>query len=346
MFAFSRRAAALTKGKVMHTIARLIFAVGLALAPILSAAPSEAAFLHTWVATAAAGGSDSNNCDITAPCATFQNAYNNTTAGGEINCLNPGEYGGVTNISASITIDCESAISSVNSGGNGQSGFVITTAASATVILKGLDFDGYGNCNGGGCNGDLIQFNGAGTLHLQKMKVNHLLGNSFGVNFQPTGAATLDVSDSDITDNGNNGNPYPAAGIYIRPASGVQANVTITRTQVQGNYFGIIADCTGGGGIRGVVKDSVVSGSTENGITAMSSVLGVWLLVDETAVTGNSYGMVASGPYAEILARNTSVFNNSTGLYTKNSGTLYSYGNNSVNANTTNGGFTGTVGLQ
>ena len=40
------------------------------------------------------------------------------------------------------------------------------------------------------------------------------------------------------------------------------------------------------------------------------------------------------------------VFNNSTGLYPKNDGTLYSYGTNSINGNTSNGSFTGTVGLQ
>jgi hypothetical protein len=79
----------------MHTITRLIFAVGLALAPVLPAATAQATDLkHTWVASAAAGGNNSNSCDITAPCATFTGAYNNTAAGGEITCLDSGDYGG------------------------------------------------------------------------------------------------------------------------------------------------------------------------------------------------------------------------------------------------------------
>jgi hypothetical protein len=57
----------------------------------------------------------------------------------------------------------------------------------------------------------------------------------------------------------------------------------------------------------------------------------------------------ASGPHVgfrEITRQRKATLNRSSRLYTKNSGTLYSYGNNSANANATNGAFTGTVGLQ
>jgi hypothetical protein len=47
-----------------------------------------------------------------------------------------------------------------------------------------------------------------------------------------------------------------------------------------------------------------------------------------------------------MLARNTTVYGNAIGLDAIGGGTLYTYGNNSVNGNATNGAFTGTAGLQ
>jgi hypothetical protein len=40
------------------------------------------------------------------------------------------------------------------------------------------------------------------------------------------------------------------------------------------------------------------------------------------------------------------VFGNAIGLFTESGGTLYSYGNNSLNGNGTNGAFTGTLGMK
>jgi hypothetical protein len=188
----------------------------------------------------------------------------------------------------------------------------------------------------------LINFTGAGVLHVEKVKLNHMSA-TYGIYFGPTGPATLDVSDSTITDNGNSGT---LAGVYIQPQSGAQANVTVTRTQIQGNYFGIFGDGRQGGTIRATIKDSVVSGSTENGITALSSGSSVVLIVDHTEVSGNLAGLFAGGGNAGILASSSTIFNNTVGLDTVNGGALYTYGNNRVNGNTTNGAFTGSAGLQ
>ena len=60
---------------------------------------------------------------------------------------------------------------------------------------------------------------------------------------------------------------------------------------------------------------------------------------------GNNYGLVAGGN-AAMRVRNSSVTANSVGLFAVNGASLLSYLNNSVNNNTTDGVFTGTVGLQ
>jgi hypothetical protein len=314
------------------------------LMPLVLAAPAKAAgtYYHTWVSNT---GTDNGTCgSLASPCATFSGAYNNTAVGGEITCLNGGDYLTLT-ISNSITIDCQYSIGRIGSAQDPGNSIVISPPAGGVVTLRGLDLDFAGDaflsC---GTGSGAIYFTGGGVLHLQKMKINHDTGDSCsGIYFAPRSNATLDITDSDITDNGSGGTN---AGIHIVPASGVQANVTITRTQVQGNYFGIFADGRSGGIIKGAIKGSVVSGNTENGITALSSGSSVVFTIDQTEISGNLAGLFAGGSNAGILARNSTVYGNAIGLDAANGGTLYTYGNNSVNGNTTNGAFTGTAGLQ
>jgi hypothetical protein len=334
------------KGRIMHKLVRLLLAFGLALAPLVFAAPATAATLeHTWVAST---GSDSNNCDRPTPCADFQTAYNKTTAGGEITCVDGGNFYGI-NITHSITVNCEGAVASnTQPGGADYDLIVVNVAATDSVVLQGLDLDGQAYSPGGFGNGNcegrgMIEFTGAGALHVHKMKINHY-SLACGILFAPNGAAKLDVVDSYISDNGSSGT---GAGIYILPASSVQAEVTITRTQIEHNWFGIIADGTQGGSILGTITDSVVSGSTYNGVTVSSTGSSVVFEVDRTTVAGNFHGLVAGGSGAGMLISSTGVFNNSAGLFTTGGGVLYSYGNNRVNGNNGNdGSFTGTVGLQ
>src|SRR4051794_24295465 len=56
---------------------------------------------RTWVSGT---GDDANPCSRTAPCKTFAGAISKTAAGGEINALDAGGYGGVT-ITKSLTIN-------------------------------------------------------------------------------------------------------------------------------------------------------------------------------------------------------------------------------------------------
>jgi hypothetical protein len=335
-FAFHivRAFGALQKGNVMAAIMRLLFVLGLAAAPVLCASSSWAQEAQTWVAST---GTDTGNttCPRSNPCATFQHAFSETATGGEIDCVDSGNYGGLS-ISSSVTINCEYAIDAITGGSS-----LYITSTGSPVILRGMDLDGGGL----GASFPLVGFYGSGLLRLEKVKFGHFTDTGGAILFQPSGTATLDIVDSYITDNGSSGT---AAGIYIQPQSGVQANVTITRTQVQGNYFGIVADGTKGGTIRGVVKDSVVSGSAQNGITASSSGSSVVLMIDGTAVSSNNnHGLAAAGSGAGMLVRNSSVFNNAGGLFAESGATLYSYGNNSVNGNNGNDGtFSGTVGQQ
>src|SRR5262249_4387227 len=162
---------------------------------------------------------------------------------------------------------------------------------------------------------------------VDKVKINHVRGNCSGIRFAPNGPAQLHVSDSLITNNGSAG---VAAGITVQPASGAQAKVTIEHSWINNNFFGIVADATNDP-IRGVVPDSVVSASNNNGLTAVGSAV---LSVENTNVSHNNYGLVAGGGSGMLVNGSRIVLNN-TGLFPVGGGALLSYKNNSVNGNTT-----------
>src|SRR5450631_2085445 len=107
---------------------------GALLACSLSAAPAWALANRTWVS---GHGADSGACTPTAPCRTFAFALTQTTAGGEIDVLDPAGYG---------TVIITQAISIVNDGvgvagiqaGFGLNGVTINAGASDSVHLRGL----------------------------------------------------------------------------------------------------------------------------------------------------------------------------------------------------------------
>src|SRR5689334_24312852 len=113
----------------MRRIALLAAAVGLLL-PFLASAPAQAQATRTWVSGV---GDDANPCSRTAPCKTFAGAISKTATGGEINCLDPGGFGGVT-ITKSIQIRCIGLTAGVLV--SGTNGIIVNTPAAATVLLE------------------------------------------------------------------------------------------------------------------------------------------------------------------------------------------------------------------
>jgi hypothetical protein len=138
----------------------------------------------------------------------------------------------------SLTINCEGAIgSSTQAGGANISTISISnTSASDVVTLRGLDLDGASQSSNAPY---LVQVTSPVTLRLEKMRIASIHGGP-GIQFQPNGSARLHVSDSIIV---NNAIVAPRAGILIQPSAGV-TSVTIERTVVDNNLFGIFADGT------------------------------------------------------------------------------------------------------
>jgi hypothetical protein len=292
--------------------------------------------IRSWVAAA---GSDSANCSFATPCASFGGAFAKTLAGGEITCIDSANFGGA-NITKSITINCDGARANAAVSTNNLGSFYINTAVSDHVFLRGLDVD----CSDVGCVP--VTFTGAGTLILDRMKLNNGTAPGGGVQFVPNGSSKLIITDSIIA---RNGSPTQGAGVFVRPQAGGTAQVTLDHVNVLANTFGIAADGTDStGGINMTVKDSVLASNINDGIIAVTPAGGapIGIMVSNSASTNNGFGIRSIGPNVTVRVENTKVIGNSTGLSFSSGGALLTFGNNAVRANGIDGAFSGPVALQ
>jgi hypothetical protein len=292
---------------------------------LLQAAPASAQATRTWVSGV---GDDANPCSRTAPCKTFPGAISKTAAGGEINCLDPGGFGGVT-ITKSISIVCD-----YTEGGllvSGTNAIIINAPANAIVTLKGIDIE----CVGTGING--VNILGIGvTVHIHKMQIRNCRGtNGNGILVAPSsGTAKVFVADSYITDNGQTS---ANAGLLVRPTGGASANVSVFRTQFESNQNGIFMDGAGGGGSSTlVVKESVMSGNPTNGIGISSTGAAMVATVTDTMISGNGIGAAITGASAFLRLGSNTIAANGTGVSAP-TGTLQSFKNNQIVGNGSDG---------
>src|ERR1700683_3993078 len=109
-----------------------LFLAGFAISFCALTTAAQAQATRTWVSGV---GDDVNPCSRTAPCKTFAGAISKTSAGGEINFIDPGGFGPLT-ITKAITIDCANTEAGVLV--SGTNGFVVNAGAADIVTLRGL----------------------------------------------------------------------------------------------------------------------------------------------------------------------------------------------------------------
>lgn len=290
----------------------------LAAVPILLATQAHAQATRTWVSGV---GDDANPCSRTAPCKTFAGAISKTAAGGEINALDPGGYGGVT-ITKAITINGDGTLAGVLVAGT--NGIVVNAGGSDVVTLRNLDIFGTGS----GING--ISFLNGGALHLEKVQVYGFTGQ--GLLFQPPGTTALFITESSFRNNAG-------GGVHIAPAGGGIANANLNGVSLLGNGRGLRAQ--DGAGV--VVRNSVAAGNSGNGFIAIGSTGGVDMTIESSVSANNGAAGVFAGSLATIRISNVNVVRNSVGLLLSG-GQIASSGNNTVQGNVSNGAPSSTPG--
>jgi hypothetical protein len=281
--------------------------------------PASAQATRTWVSGT---GDDVNPCSRTAPCKTFAGAISKTAAGGEINCLDPGGYGAVT-IVKSMTIDCSYTEGGALAAGNGIT--VNMPAATDVTFLRGLDIFGVNPPTHG------VRFVNNGTLHIEQSIIRRFNSlNSFGVSFQPSGAAQLYIRDTTIAENGNGAS---GGGILIQPTgAGGSARVLLDDVRLRNNANqNLRIDSTGntGAGLNVVVNDTTMSGSaTGMSVLGPAGTTAVTVMLTDSRIHGNTtVGLAADGTATVIRVGNTTITGNTVGV-TSGSALLNSFGTN------------------
>jgi hypothetical protein len=286
-------------------------------------------------------------CTRAAPCATFQAAHDVTDAGGEVDCVDAGEFNAVV-ITKSITIDCAGTVGGIAAGGGGFfDGLVSIANPNVVVRLRNLTINGKGT----GLVG--INFANGAALFVENCVIANFnggaAGEGIGIKFQPiTGTTTeLYVADSIIA---SNGLAASGGGIIIQPAGTATARVTIERTRVENNTYGIFANGTGGTGtIAMQIHDSVSAGNVNDGISAYtaSGASTTSITVERSSsLLNGANGILAQGAAAFVLLADSTVMSNGTGLKTVSGGNIFTYQDNQLTGNVTDGAPTALLAVK
>lgn len=252
-------------------LTKILPALGLLALALPASASAQAT--RTWVSGV---GDDANPCSRTAPCKTFAGAISKTANGGEINCLDPGGFGGVT-ITKSLTIKCH-----YTEGGalvSGTNGIVVNAAATDKVTIKGLDLNGIGT-------GAPTSLTGIKVLSAKRVNIvdTDIYRFKAGVAVVPTSAETrVKILRSEIHNNG--------VGVFNGPGNNLitTTRVTVSRSDIDDNDCGIV---TSGFGANGSTPNSAVDcGASPLGAINKQAVTRIW----RSDVTENTFGVFGRG---------------------------------------------------
>ena len=246
-------------------------------------------------------GSDAADCSQATPCATFATTITNTSAKGEVNAIDSGNYTSFT-VTKSLTVKANGAVAAVTPF---TVGITINAGANDVVILSGLEVNALANSGTIG-----IRIIAAREVHIIGC---HIFGGSqAGIRDERTAAGSvLVVRDTNIHDN---------AGVGIA-LGGSNIRATVDNVHANSNGYGIAIATANSMN----VNRSTFTGNRTAGVEADP---GARLLIENSVINNNlSAGIVST---SSVVLDNTSVlYNGGPGI----GGPTYSYGNNRVGGN-------------
>src|SRR6202035_5706703 len=269
-----------------------------------------------------------NACTRSAPCATFAGALAKTSAGGEIDVVDSGDYGPVT-ISQAVSIEAAGVLATIQvSSGNG---ITVTAGLNDVVVLRGLTLDGQGAANDG------INFSTGASLYVENCRIQRF--SNAGIDFLPNGVSKLFVTDTITRNNG------ASCGVYIQVLLGGFATVSIDGLRTENNACGVKTVDTS----NVTIRNSVAANNKFAGFSIVQ-IGGVPQVLIESSITthNGTYGVLCISnppgfPFPVVRLSNVTVSDNQIGLGALNSGVIISFGNNKVDGNGTNGSPTSTI---
>jgi hypothetical protein len=288
---------------------------------------------RTWVSGV---GDDANPCSRTAPCKTFAGAISKTAAGGEIDALDPGGFGALT-ITKAITID----------GGGGQVASVLVAGTNGinvqagmgdVVVIRNLSITGINQTVTPGING--VNFTSGKELHLEHVTIFGFSTN--GLNYiapgstSNTGFTSVMITDSVIRDN-------TGTGVFMSLPSGTASGamkLTMTSSSVNSNTIGVIVRNLG----SATIQDSSISNNIATGVfslantgTGASNITVEHCTISNNGVFGVLAGDSSTTAASNVWLANNTITSNTTGVSISTNGHIFTYSNNRIAGNGTDG---------
>jgi hypothetical protein len=304
---------------------RRIFKAGPALALVALALPASAMgqATRTWVSGV---GDDANPCSRTAPCKTFAGAISKTAAGGEINCIDPGGFGGLT-ITKSLTVKCHYTEGGVLVAGTNA--IVVNAATTDKVTLRGLDINGTGVGNPVSLVG--VKVISARSVHIVDSEISQFKA---GVSVQSTAPTTnVFVWRSHIHNNG--------VGVFNGPANGTVTSsfVTLRDNAVVDNNCDAVTSSFGPNGSTPDQFTNCGSATSASGFNVKSVISAFHNSFNDATDTG----VVSRGSNAVFRLGDNDVTGNLVGLAPLDGAVIKSFGDNHIDGNTSTSPPTATV---
>jgi hypothetical protein len=278
---------------------------------------------RTWVSGV---GNDANPCSRTAPCKTFAGAISKTSAGGEIDALDPGGFGTVT-ITKSLIIDGGGTFASILA--TGTNGVIVNDAQSASpgtinVTLRNLSINGAGSPLG--ING--IRFLRGRTLIVENVVIANMSGN--GIDAPISTAVASDRSRMFLTNvNINNLTGGSSVGVNAS-APNAYFSVAMDRVRTQRVPIGVKI----GSNTFPTIRNSMFTNGT-TGIEMTGGAAGSPVATIENTDLSENTTCLSVGTGTTVLLSQSTLTVCSTGI--AGTGTARSSGNNRILGNTSDG---------
>jgi hypothetical protein len=295
-------------------LSKLVPAIALVALAIPATASAQAT--RTWVSGV---GDDANPCSRTAPCKTFAGAISKTAAKGEINCLDPGGFGGVT-ITKSLAIKCH-----YTEGGvlvSGTNAIVVNAGAADVVTLRGLDINGLGT----GLNG--VRVLQARAVRILDSEIYGFVRN--GVDYEPSNAPSkLGVYHTHIHDNTGN-------GVLDAPTTTGIGKAALKHNIIEDNGCAVAAAQFGPDPAFNFAVNCGTNGP--NGTNGNAKVNAI-----DNVLTDGAIGVLSRGTNSTVRIGRNDILNFTTGLSAIDSGKIETWQDNHFGGNVSNGASTGTA---
>ena len=268
---------------------------------------------RTWVSGV---GDDANPCSRTAPCKTFAGAISKTASGGEINCLDPGGFGGVT-ITKALTIKCHYTEGGVLVAGTNA--IVINAAATDKVTLRGLDINGVGT----GAQTSLVGIKvlSARSVHIIDSEVYRFKA---GISLQSTVANSKVIVDgSHIHDNG--------IGVFNGAGNNAATPSTITLRNniIAENTCNVVASAFGANASTPDPSTNCGTATAATGILTGARINAFDNLIGDA----DNIGILSRGNTAIVRIGGNIITNNAVSMLSLNTGAIKSFQDNYIDGN-------------